>query len=198
MNTHKRCMHKRCILFIYAGRSIHASMQEVMSVWAEYAELQSLSWQWLDQCTKMYLAWCCSSWSQALDADHYKRWWSWTFTTHFTKMQSHETHPRIQSQIHIKKLSIITLVAEALGRLWGRSFPTSPQIYRLQILGMIYILKKCCMAAHAACWIQSLGCIARIQTYTTTYANSCPNSRANPTQLRMELWNGTMKCCVEW
>ena len=95
-------------------------VKSYMSVWTRYAELQLLR-QWLDQCTKMYLAWCCSSWSQTLDADHYKRWWSWIFMTHFMKMKFHF----IQMQFHENAISwnslmytILNSYQEAVDHLW--------------------------------------------------------------------------------
>ena len=176
-----------------------------MSMRAEYAELQSLTWQWLDQCTKMYLAWCCSSWSQALDADHYEMMiLNLCDAFHKNEISFHSNailwKCNLMKLTHVYDLEFISRscqpllfrehLTKALDRLWGRSFSTFPDL--LTSLSMIYILKKCCMTAHAACWMQSLDCIARIQTYTTIYANSCLNSRVNPTQLRIAVLNDNL------
>ena len=134
------------------------------------------------------------------------RWWSWTFATHFTKMQPHETHPRIRSQIHIKKLSTITLVAEALGRLWGRSFPTPPDLPTS--LGMIYVLKEAVWQPmqHAECSLLAVlhgskptQPPTRVWTRVRTRVRIPPSYSWNyETELPMEPWNAVLDDNLVW
>jgi len=63
---------------------------------------------------------------------------------------------------------------------------------------MIYILKKCCMTVHAACWMQFLDCIAQIQTYTIIYVNmselTCEFHPATHETMKQNYeWNYEMK-----
>ena len=199
--------HKECILFIYARRSIHASMQEVMSVWAEYAELQSLTWQWLDQCTKMYLAWCCSSWSQALDADHYKMMilnLRDIFHSNAISRKCNLTKPTHVYDLESISRSCRPPVAEALGRLWGRSFPTLSQIYQLHWYdlcseGMLY--GSPCSMLNAVSWLYCTdpNLHNHLREHVRTRVRIPPSYSWNyETELRMKLWNGIMECCVGW
>ena len=121
-----------------------------MSMQAEYAELQSLTWQWLDQCMKMYLAWCCSSWSQTLDADHYKMMILNLCDAFHSNAISWKCN--LMKLTHVYNLKFISrscwslLICEhlikVLNRLWDRSFSTFSQIYQLQILDIIYVLNS--------------------------------------------------------